>query len=85
METLLLKMIPIMKKRTGLDLVPTIFDLLGEYAFLEEHTPIDGKTWLTPERSMENRFLVIDSPPTVLPERLKKYPKLQSISIRCYQ
>ena len=65
---------------SGLDIVPTLFDLLEERGFLDEQIPTDGQSWLIPESSMEDRFLVIDSPPAVLPERFKRYPKLLSQS-----
>ena len=37
---------------SGLDIVPTLFDLLGERGFLDEQIPTDGQSWLIPESSM---------------------------------
>ncbi len=60
---------------SALDLMPTIFDLLGEGDWLREQTILDGKSVLSQGGEADNRFLVVDSPPAVLPERYKKYPR----------
>lgn len=57
---------------SALDIVPTIFDLLGEGGWLAEQTPLDGESVLS--AGAEGRCLIVDSPPAVLPERLKAYP-----------
>ncbi|MDA1001211.1 MAG: sulfatase [bacterium] len=61
---------------SALDLAPTIFDLLGESGWMEDQVVMDGVSVLSEEEGLENRRLVVDSPPAVLPERLKAYPNL---------
>ena len=59
---------------SGLDLMPTILDLVGAYDTSQSKTTMDGISLL---REVElDRNLVVDSPPLVLPERLKKYPNV---------
>lgn len=59
---------------SALDIVPTIFDLLGEGGWLAEQTPLDGESALSAGAERAERCLIVDSPPAVLPERLKAYP-----------
>lgn len=59
---------------SALDIVPTIFDLLGEEGWLAEQTPLDGESMLSAGSDGAERCLIVDSPPAVLPERLKAYP-----------
>lgn len=59
---------------SALDLMPTIFSLLDRTDWLSDRTTIDGMV-IDPAR-VRDRALVIDSPPAVLPERLKAYPHL---------
>lgn len=61
---------------SSLDIVPTIFDLLGESQAIKEETALDGISVLSEDLGKNNRYLVVDSPPTVLPERLKEFPNL---------
>lgn len=61
---------------SGLDLVPTIFDLIGEADLLKASTQLDGASVLSGDSDPDGRALVVDSPPVVLPERLKKYPNV---------
>jgi len=58
---------------SGLDIMPTILDMVGCYDESNDEISMDGISLLN-KPNLE-RFLVIDSPPMVLPERLKKYPK----------
>ena len=66
------KHIEISKLTTHVDLFPTIMDLLN-IADSVEDIDIDGQSIL---QNDEERFLVIDSPPIVLPGRLSHYPKV---------
>lgn len=68
--------ISISRLTSSLDLLPTIFDLLGESEWLEGKTIFDGVSVLLPEDTSDDRVLVVDSPPAVLPERLKAFPNL---------
>jgi arylsulfatase len=61
---------------SGLDLVPTIFDLLGEREWLERQTVLDGQSVFVQDGNPRDRYLVVDSPPLVLPDRLKQYPNV---------
>ncbi len=61
------------KLTTHIDLFPTIMDLLKLPSESIEHLDIDGQSILKDD---EDRFLVIDSPPIVLPGRLSHYPKV---------
>ena len=61
---------------SGLDLVPTIFDLLGEKRWLESRTVLDGQSVFVHDGDPRDRYLVVDSPPLVLPGRLKQYPNV---------
>ena len=60
---------------SALDLVPTVFDLLGRTDWLRAHTVVDGDR-IEPGGAPDDRFLVVDSPPAVLPERLRAYPNV---------
>lgn len=66
---------------SALDLMPTVFDLIGRSAWLREQTVQDGRPVdFTP--GTDERMLVLDSPPAVLPERFRKYPNtLYTLSI----
>jgi len=61
---------------SALDLVPTIFDLLEEEEWFRRKKVPDGISVLSSEAELDERFLVVDSPPVVLPERLKEFPNL---------
>lgn len=60
---------------SGLDILPTIFDMLGEKVWLEGQTELDGQSIWGESKASSDRVLVVDAPPLVLPERLKQYPK----------
>lgn len=60
---------------SALDLVPTVFDLIGKWDWLASQTPVDGRP-LAFGPGLDDRRLVLDSPPAVLPERFKKYPNV---------
>jgi arylsulfatase A-like enzyme len=60
---------------SALDILPTVFDLLGKREWLEGRTVLDGEA-IRPEMGADDRTLVIDSPPAVLPERFRKYPNV---------
>jgi len=59
---------------SGLDIMPTILDLIDYYDYAKNETIMDGISLLN--KPDHERFLVVDSPPMVLPERLKKYPNV---------
>lgn len=61
---------------SGLDIVPTLFGIISQKKFLEDRTVIDGKDIYEKCDDWMERFLVVDSPPVVLPDRLKKYPNV---------
>lgn len=61
---------------SGLDLMPTVFDLLGERRWLEGQTVLDGQSIFAQEGDPQERYLVVDSPPLVLPQRLRHYPNV---------
>jgi arylsulfatase len=61
---------------SGLDLMPTIFDLLEKRGWLESQTILDGQSVFAPDGDPQDRYLVVDSPPLVLPDRLKQYPNV---------
>jgi len=61
---------------SGLDILPTILDLIGELENLKTDLSLDGSSIFTKDMDWKNRFLVVDSPPIVLPERLKAFPNL---------
>ena len=67
------KHIEINKLTTHTDLYPTIIDLLNIPIESIDDINIDGQSILIDD---EERFLVIDSPPIVLPGRLSHYPKV---------
>ncbi len=67
------KHLEINKLTTHIDLFPTIMDLLNIPIESNEDIDIDGQSILKDD---EERFLVIDSPPIVLPGRLSHYPKV---------
>ena len=59
---------------SGLDIYPTIFDLIGKHDVAANKTHLDGVSLILPND--EERMVFIDAPPLVLPARLKKYPKV---------
>ena len=59
---------------SGLDIVPTILDLVGALNNSVSETNFDGVSLMKDPNLA--RFLVVDAPPMVLPERLKKYPNV---------
>jgi arylsulfatase A-like enzyme len=61
---------------SNLDLLPSLFDLIGEAAYPHDKTKLDGVSFMDQSIDWENRQLVVDAPPLVLPERLKAYPKV---------
>jgi len=72
---------PDMKKNfkyltSNLDILPSLFDLIGGAAYPYEKTKLDGVSFMDQSIDWENRQLVVDAPPLVLPERLKAYPKV---------
>jgi arylsulfatase A-like enzyme len=60
---------------SALDLVPTILSLIGKREWAEEQTVFDGQT-IDPSVGPDDRCLVVDAPPAVLPERFRKYPNV---------
>lgn len=68
---------------SGLDIVPTILDLVGTNKKVTSKTNFDGIS-LMKEPNLE-RFLVVDAPPMVLPERLKKYPNVVAMGSIFYR
>lgn len=58
---------------SALDLVPTVFDLIDRREWFESQTAADGRP-IDFSPGTDDRCLVLDSPPAVLPERFKKYP-----------
>ena len=61
---------------SALDLMPTVFSLIDRADWLRDRTTLDGMV-IDPAAPPEaDRVLVVDSPPAVLPERFKQYPKL---------
>lgn len=66
----------ILNLTSGLDLVPTVFDLIGKKEWLNQETPLDGVSVFEKQFDWPQRYLVVDSPPVVLPARLKRYPNL---------
>jgi len=70
---------------SALDLAPTIFDLIGQYDSLNNRTKLDGVSLLRKSALSNNRTLVVDSPPVVLPERLKEYKKVLARSSCFYR
>lgn len=58
---------------SALDLVPTVFDLIDRREWLDSQTVVDGRP-IDFSPGVDDRMLVLDSPPAVLPERFKKYP-----------
>ena len=66
---------------SALDLMPTIFSLLGKSDWLQAKTVQDGRP-IDFSEGTDDRVLVLDSPPAVLPERFRKYPNtLYKLSI----
>lgn len=61
---------------SGMDLVPTIFDLIGKKEWFNREAVCDGVSVFEKEFDWLDRYLVVDSPPVVLPARLKRYPNL---------
>ena len=61
---------------SALDILPTIFDLLGEADFPTGESTLDGASVFNSTVVNQARRLVVDSPPVVLPERLKEFPRL---------
>ena len=59
---------------SGLDIVPTVLDLVGLGDLSREEVVLDGVSLF--DKPIGDRNLVVDAPPLVLPERLKKYPKV---------
>ena len=59
-----------------LDIFPSIFDLIGQEEWARKQTALDGISVFDSEYDWKNRFLIVDSPPLPLPERLKKYPNI---------
>lgn len=59
-----------------LDVFPSIFDLIGQEEWARKQTTLDGISVFDSDYDWENRFLVVDSPPFVLPGRFKKYPNM---------
>ena len=61
---------------SNLDIVPTIFDLLDEPEYPFSASTLDGCSVFDQRTVNENRKLIVDSPPVILPERLKEFPNL---------
>lgn len=61
---------------SGMDILPTLFGLISAREFIEEQGIFDGRDIMEKRDDWNERFLVVDSPPAVLPERLKKYPNV---------
>lgn len=58
---------------SALDIYPTVLDYAG--IINKQELELDGNSLFSEEQNNE-RYLVVDAPPVVLPERLKKYPKV---------
>ena len=61
---------------SNLDLLPSLFDMIGEADYPHDKTKLDGVSFMDQSIDWENRQLIVDAPPLVLPERLKAYPKV---------
>lgn len=61
---------------SNLDLMPSLFAMINETLYLNEKTVQDGFSLWDDTVDWDNRHLIIDAPPLVLPERLKQYPKV---------
>lgn len=66
---------------SALDLAPTIFDLAGNFELIKRKTHLDGIALFSDEVN-DGRVVFVDSPPIVLPERLKKYKNV--LAKACY-
>lgn len=64
---------------SNLDVVPTVLDLVGS---LDSNVrkSLDGIPLSVPDGLLRGRRLVIDSPPVVLPGRLKAYSKIMAVA-----
>jgi arylsulfatase A-like enzyme len=60
---------------SALDIMPTLLDIIG-LDELRQTSVLDGKSILELSQQYEERTLVVDAPPIVLPERLKAYPNV---------
>ena len=70
----LLSSTEISRLTSGIDIVPTIFNLMGQESWLREHVQVDGISALADQGG--ERWLVVDSPPAVLPGRYRRFPNL---------
>ncbi len=61
---------------SNLDLLPSLFGMIGQAGYPHTRTELDGVSIMDQTFDWEHRQLVVDSPPLVLPERLKDYPKV---------
>lgn len=61
---------------SGVDITPTLMDLLGELAWTKKQTVFDGFSLFSEVEKLRKRDIVVDSPPVVLPGRFKKYPNI---------
>jgi len=58
---------------SALDFVPTVLSWIGQLEAVRGTTPFDGQP-VCLDPGTDDRALVLDSPPAVLPERFKKFP-----------
>jgi len=65
---------------SAMDIAPSILDAIGKLQWAEKETVFDGVSVFLDNYDWDNRYLVVDSPPTVLPGRLKNYPRLMKKS-----
>lgn len=66
----------IQQRTSGVDITPTLLDLLGKKEWAASRTVFDGFPVLSESEKLEQRDIVVDAPPVVLPGRLKKYPNI---------
>lgn len=61
---------------SALDLMPSLLHLTGVIDEWRTQVILDGKNIFTDD--LKDRYLVVDSPPLVYPERLSRFPKVQN-------
>lgn len=63
---------------SGLDIMPTILDAVGLSDTMKSITVCDGVSLTNKALDWDDRHLIVDAPPLVLPQRLRAYPKVVS-------
>jgi len=61
---------------SAMDLFPTLFGLISETDMITKETMLDGIDIFKSGNDLDDRMLVVDSPPAVVPKRLSRYPNL---------